>query len=1174
MENWVDLKFDRLPQKKIIPLLQQQEMMDITLLARLICNTRFACIYMRDEKGKWCRADGPVSNELEADLCNQVLAHGSLWQIKDIKERFAANNGFSGMDDVRSFAGILLKGKTGAPVGVLAVTNNEPEELDEQQRQQLAALAGIAATVIQQIARNDELNSYEKLFNLSGDLVCLASTDGFFKKVNPAFTTLLGWEENEMLDRSYFEFIYKDDIEVTAAEVEKLATGIPTINFVHRFVAKDGSHRWLQWMVSPEVSTGNLFAIGRDITGEREKEMLLKDSEQKFRIFFENAQGLMCLHDINGKLISVNTAAAADLGYSIAELESMTLFDIVPAVYYDNLRWYLVEIRRKGRLNGVMHTLHKDGAVGIWLFNNVLQKKEDGTTYVIGNALDITGRHALEMDLKRTKEMLEQTNKVARIGAWEMDMDNSKIYWSSITREIHEVEDDFEPDLTNGLSFYKEGDSQRRIEEAIAAATTTGQPWDLELQLMTTKGKEVWIRAIGNAEFEDGKCRRLYGTFQDVDERVKIILALKEANIRAEKASKAKSEFLANMSHEIRTPLNGIIGFTDLLLKTRLNENQFQYLSIVNESANALLNIINDILDFSKIEANKLELEVLKHDLFDLSSQVSDIVKYQIQHKDIEMLLNLSPNIPRFIWTDAVRLKQVLVNLLVNAIKFTEKGEIQLKIEPLEWIDSDHIKLLFEVRDTGIGIDPAHQQKIFDAFSQAELSITKKYGGTGLGLNISNKLLDLMDSRLQLQSEPGKGSVFFFELTVKAAFGESITREKIDFKKVLVVDDNQHNRTIIQQMLLLDQISSELAENGLEALNLLAKGNLYDVIIIDYHMPYMDGLETIRKIRENFSEPASQIPVVLLHSSAEDEKMSHAGAKLGVSRRLTKPIKIQDLYQALSCIYKKEEVSQFEHTVTEKPFADDTSLQILIAEDNQVNMLLAKTIIQKAVPSASILEAVNGQVAVEVSAAQRPDIILMDIQMPEMNGYDATRLIREKYTDVPVIALTAGNIKGEREKCLAAGMNDFLAKPFVADELIAILQKWSSPAAGAPLISQDIKDEEAVHFNVDILMHYAGEKSMDTPLFRTIQAAALTELEELLPQLKNYTDLKGEERQYALGHKIYGFASSVGLMKLSKIARTLERSENLSLDEKTALIREVALEVEYCIKLLNSKIDT
>jgi CheY-like chemotaxis protein len=358
---------------------------------------------------------------------------------------------------------------------------------------------------------------------------------------------------------------------------------------------------------------------------------------------------------------------------------------------------------------------------------------------------------------------------------------------------------------------------------------------------------------------------------------------------------------------------------------------------------------------------------------------------------------------------------------LGNAIKFTEKGEIELKVEALSNPELPEIKYRFSVRDTGIGINPDKRLKIFDAFSQEDASTTKKYGGTGLGLTISNKLLGLMNSKLQVESVMGKGSIFYFEITLQSEAGESIEIQNLDtVRKVLIVDDNTNNRLIINKMLSLKQIISVEAANGIEAIDLLNAGERFDVILMDYHMPDLDGLETIKRIREILKDSPKEQAIVLLHSSS-DESIIAACEKLHVHHRLLKPIKLKDLYSSLfSVISKKAEKQNI--AVQEADRMDDP-IQVLIAEDNAVNMLLAKTIVRRIAPNATIFEAKTGLEALECYKDTKIDIVLMDIQMPEMNGYEATKKIRSirHKPHIPIIALTAGNVKGEKESVLQLG---------------------------------------------------------------------------------------------------------------------------------------------------------
>jgi PAS domain S-box-containing protein len=1157
----------------ILNSVNEEEFNRITELASLVCGTPISLVSLIDEKRQWFKSKkGLDIAETSRDLafCQYAIMDSAIFEVEDATkdDRFKENALVTGDPHIQFYAGYPLVDPDGHALGTLCVIDRQPRKLSDDQKRALQLLAQEVVTLIIERRQKEELRNFEKLFQLSNDLLFVGGTDGFFKKVNPAFEKVLGWNKEHFLNTSSFEFIHPDDIATTQNELEKLGKGGSTLNYVQRFKAKSGQYKSIQWTSSPDPITGNIFGIGRDITQEKLKEQRLTASEERLRAFFENSLGLMCTHDLQGNFLSVNIAGASILGYSLDEILNKSLFDIVPAARHPLLKAYLQKIKETGSGSGQMITRHKNGSYRIWMFNNVLEKNAHGEDYVIGNAIDITERHHLEEDLKRTKEMLEQTNKVARVGGWELDVRKQKVLWTDVTKQIHGVEPDFQPKLAEGVNFYKEGESRDKIAKAIERGLAIGESWDLELQIVTMQGQELWVRALGNAEFENGTCKRLYGTFQDIDAKKKAEIALiiekarlsafvqhspaavamldndmkyiavsncwlddfhltgrdiigrshyeffssiteerKErhqrvlngaiernaedrqveadgnviyvswemrpwyrfdgqvggmmiftqnitslikqreelemAKLSAEEANIAKSEFLANMSHEIRTPLNGVIGFTDLVLKTKLNETQQQYLTIVNQSANALLGTITDILDFSKIEAGKLELNVEKCDLYELSSQATDIITYQVQTKGLEMLLDISPDLPRFIWADPVRLKQILVNLLGNSSKFTDSGEIELKIEPISF-NGDQTTIRFEVRDTGVGIKPDKLVKIFEAFSQEDSSTTKRYGGTGLGLTISNKLLGFMGSRLQLQSTVGEGSVFFFDLTFKTENGDALPLESLaHIKKVLIVDDNDNNRMILSRILSLKNIATVEAKNGLEALQLLSKGDKYDAAVIDYHMPFMDGLETIKKIRESLSSLPGDLPVILLYSSSDDGTLIKTCEELKINNRLTKPVKIQDIYTALS---PRSGVTDNTESpdIPAKSEVRTGRISVLVAEDNAVNLLLARIIVQKIAPNAIFLEAQNGIEAIKHCEQQMPDFILMDVQMPEMNGYEATKKIRamDHAGRVPIIALTASNVKGEKEKCLAAGMDDFVVKPIVEESIAMMIDKW------------------------------------------------------------------------------------------------------------------------------------
>jgi PAS domain S-box-containing protein len=952
---------------------------------------------------------------------------------------------------------------------------------------------------------------------------------------------------------------------------------------------------------------GRLSSAFKKMTEElRERISLIESNEKKYRELFEAPNDAVLVLD-EGIIIDCNQQTLKLFKCESHKIYQKTFADLSPQKQPDgNLSRRIIKKELEAVLSGRRNRFY-------WKNRRCDQTEFDaevsisptiisGKKMVLAVVQDITDRKAAEAEIEnfsrtlekrveeRTKDLEEaqdaMLNLVEDLNKSHDDLEQSKqnlevqktyleqLFEASTEAIAHVNEKDrvvrinrqftdlfgFPPQAVVGKSLDDIIIPEARREEAerIKSGIKTGKKPFHETRRQTKGGGLIDVSITGMPIRIDGKAAGIYAIYRDISDRKKAEKALKYAQAAAEAANRAKGEFLANMSHEIRTPLNAIVGLNYLALQTDLTPQQHEYLLKINSSAEALLTVINDILDFSKIEAGRLAMESVEFYLEDVLDKVADMVSVKANEKGLELIFAHDDDTPQELVGDPLRLGQVLVNLVGNAIKFTDKGEVVVRSHLVE-DRKDRVLLRFEIQDTGIGLSKDQAGKLFQAFSQANTSTTRKFGGTGLGLVICKRIVDMMGGDIQLQSDLGKGSTFSFTAVLGRHFKKRqlplIPDEKLIGMRALVVDDSRTARQTLKRILESLKLEVALAGSGQEALQILereaAAGKKIDMVFTDWKMPLMDGIETASQIKTN--QTYAQVPIIIMVTAYGRNEVLQQAQQIGLDGFITKPISPSTILDSIMTAFGNKtddwRDQRLDLSKAERGLGGIRGAKILLAEDNEVNQQVARELLSSVGLEVTIAN--NGKAVLELLQAQAFDAILMDVQMPVMDGLEVTRRIRAGKTqaDIPIIAVTAHAMMGDRDNSIQAGMDDHVTKPLDPEELFKALVKYITPLkrpaqkTPPPKVGATVREKKAIRLpelpgidTASVLARVGGHPDTLIRLMKKFSSGHAGAVDAIADLLNTGKTQKAREAAHALK----GVSGNIGAVELYQSAATLE----------------------------------
>ncbi len=924
------------------------------------------------------------------------------------------------------------------PLGVLLALSKEPGVIDAEARVAAAQLAIMISVALDRLHDQRGLAEHRKALEDALRLASMGTWELELATLEVTWSKELhqlyggGFTELRLSHDATLEGLAPDDRFLYERHLRELLGTGTTTPCQTQLTTLDDRHIWVRTLFelvrdADGVPT-RVRAVTRDVTPEvgsqLDRERALARASRYERLF-SLSDTLSAVMDSNGVIEECSPSWTRQLGYAPNELQGTNMVALLHPADRPEVERLLRERMKEGQPAGAVSRVK--ARAGDWRWLSWTTARDGGRFYAA--ATDVTPLEATSQRLRRSEEQLRQAGALARVGAWEFELATERITCSDEVLRIYELPRGTSPSLEEFMGFYSPEDAAK-FTSHIRECGINGTPYDLELEILTRSGKRLWARHQGQADRVNGHTLRVFGALQDITDQ-------RRARETAIAASRVKSQFLANTSHEIRTPLNGILGMTELALETQLTPEQREFLDAVRVSGQNLLSIVNDILDISKIESGHLQLERVP---FSLHTAIFEAVRNQASRshsRGLELLVDLDPALPDQFLGDPVRVGQVVTNLVGNAVKFTERGEVIVEAS----LEARGVRLA--VRDTGIGIPPDRIESIFEAFTQADGSTNRRFGGTGLGLTITLELVKAMGGRIDVESVVGKGSTFVAWLPLATAPAEPRLAPAATGLKVMVVSDHPAVRAVTERQLhaLGYEVETTTASSAIH--RLLDGNGAVHAMVIDQELEHSSGIELSQALEHH--EGLNRLPRVL--SSRTTSRPSHEEiTAAGVRRVLTRPVSCAELKGALNQarLAGASPTRQASSSAASQLRPAPRALKVLLAEDNAINARLAQRLVERL--GHRVTHVTDGAQAVDAVAREKWDAVLMDMQMPVLDGLDATRRIRqaERTTGghVPIIALTANAMKGDDQACLDAGMDAYLTKPIDLDRLAETLDTF------------------------------------------------------------------------------------------------------------------------------------